>query len=235
MLERIVGLIANVRQVSTDVAHDLRTPLARLRNRLEQGLAAVGAGGDAALLEDAIRRVDEVLGLFAAILRIAEIEGGQIRETFKRVDISGLASELAESYAPAVAEGDRSLVLKAAPGLVVLGDRELLAQALINLLENAQSHTPAGTTIEIYVEAAGGAVLAGVADNGRGVPPADRERIVERFIRLENSRSAPGHGLGLNLVAAIAGLHGGALRFADNAPGLRATLELPADRRQGHA
>jgi signal transduction histidine kinase len=235
MLDRIAGLIANVRQVSTDVAHDLRTPLARLRNRLEHGLAAAGPGGNGALLEDAIRRVDEVLALFAAILRIAEVEGGQIRETFEPVDLSSLASEVAESYAPAVSEGGRSLALKVAPGLFVRGDRELLAQALVNLIENAQSHTPPGTAIEICVEASGGAVLVTVADNGRGVPPADRERIVQRFIRLEASRSAPGHGLGLNLVAAIAGLHCGALRFSDNHPGLRAIVELPADRTQGRA
>lgn len=235
MLDRIAGLIANLRQVSTDVAHDLRTPLARLRNRLEQGLAGAGGSGERALLEDAIGRVDEVLALFAAILRIAEVEGGQIRETFQPVDLSSLASELAESYAPALAEGGRSLVLNIEPGLFVRGDRELLAQALVNLIENAQSHTPFGTAVEICVQASHGEVLVTVADDGHGVPLADRERIVERFIRLEASRSAPGHGLGLNLAAAIAGLHGGALRFADNDPGLRAIVELPADRRQGRA
>jgi signal transduction histidine kinase len=227
MLERIASLVDNVRQVSTDVAHDLRTPLARLRNRLEAGLASRGAAGDAALIEDALHRVDEVLALFAAILRIAEIEGGQIRETFQRVDISLLAAELAESYAPAVAEARRSLQASVEPGLAILGDRELLAQALVNLIENAQCHTPIGTRIDVCVEAAKGSVVMAVADNGRGVPPEHRERIVQRFIRLEESRSAPGHGLGLNLVSAIAALHGGVLRFADNGPGLRAVVELP--------
>jgi signal transduction histidine kinase len=230
MLERIASLVDNVRQVSTDVAHDLRTPLARLRNRLEAGLASRGGAGDAALLEDALHRVDEVLALFAAILRIAEIEGGQIRGTFERVEISLLAAELAESYAPAVAEAGRSLRASVEPGLAVVGDRELLAQALVNLIENAQSHTPVGTKIDVCVEGAKGRVVIAVADNGRGVPPEQRQRIVQRFIRLEESRSAPGHGLGLNLVSAIAALHGGVLRFADNGPGLRAVVELPEAR-----
>jgi signal transduction histidine kinase len=232
MLERIATLLENVRQISTDIAHDLRTPLARLRNRLEVGLASLPTPGDAALLEDAVHRVDEVLALFAAILRIAEIESGQIRETFAHVDVSLLVADLAESYAPAVAEGGRSLAARIEPGLGIAGGRELLAQALVNLIENAQSHTPAGTRIEVCVEAANGTVVIAVADNGRGVPPEDRERIVQRFIRLEESRSAPGHGLGLNLVAAIAALHGGTLRFVDNGPGLRVVLELPQDRRE---
>jgi signal transduction histidine kinase len=234
MLERIASLIGNVRQVSTDVAHDLRTPLARLRNRLEEGLAARSTG-DAALIEDALRRVDEVLALFAAILRIAEVEGGQIRRTFGPVNVSILASELAESYAPAVAEGGRSLSTSVDDGLVVSGDRELLAQALVNLIENAQSHTPPGTAIDICIEARNGAVVLAVADNGPGVAAEDRGRIVERFVRLERSRSTPGHGLGLNLVSAIAALHGGVLRFADNCPGLRAVLELPAECREGRS
>ncbi|MEA3035315.1 MAG: hypothetical protein QOH04_1077 [Sphingomonadales bacterium] len=232
MLERIASLVDNVRQVSTDVAHDLRTPLARLRNRLEEALRS-GATGDVALIEDSLRGVDEVLALFAAILRIAEVEGGKIRRTFKTVDVSALASDLAESYAPAVAQGGRSLTANVANGLRVRGDAELLAQALVNLIENAQSHTPLGTAIEICVEARQGAIMLAVADNGPGVPAEDRERIVERFVRLERSRSTPGHGLGLNLVSAIAALHGGVLRFADNRPGLRAFLELPADPEEG--
>jgi signal transduction histidine kinase len=227
MLDRISSLIDNVRQVSTDVAHDLRTPLARLRNRLEAGLATRPKGSDSALIEDALHRVDDVLALFAAILRIAEIEGGRIRETLKRVDVSLLVAELAESYVPAVAEAGRSLEARVEPGIAVVGDRELLAQALVNLIENAQSHTTPGTRIQLSVEAAKGEILVVVADNGPGVPPEQRERIVQRFIRLEESRSAPGHGLGLNLVAAIAALHGGALAFEDNGPGLRAVLHLP--------
>ncbi|MBV9930507.1 MAG: HAMP domain-containing protein [Alphaproteobacteria bacterium] len=233
MLDRIGSLIENVRQISTDVAHDLRTPLARLRNRLEAGLATAAPGREAALIEDALHRVDDVLALFAAILRIAEVEGGQIRHSFVPVDLSVLASEVAESYFPAVAEGGRALAASVEPNLVVRGDRELLAQALVNLIENAQAHTPSGTHIEICVEAADGAARLVVADDGPGVPEDQRGRIVERFIRLEGSRSGQGHGLGLNLVAAVAALHGGTLRFTDNRPGLRAALELPRERKEG--
>lgn len=233
MLERIASLIENVRQISTDVAHDLRTPLARLRNRLEAGLASAQSGADTALLEDALRRIDDVLALFAAILRIAEIEGGQIRQTFTRVDLSLLAFELADSYAPAVGEGGRTLSANVQPGIVVLGDRELLAQAVVNLVENVQSHTPPGTKIEICAEGRGESVTLAVADDGPGVPDPERGRIAERFYRIEGSRSAPGHGLGLNLVAAIVALHGGTLRFRDNRPGLRAVLHLPPDPKKG--
>ena len=232
MLNRIGSLIENVRQISTDVAHDLRTPLARLRNRLETGLAAAAPGREAALIEDALHRIDDVLALFAAILRIAEVEGGQISQSFVPVDLSALAAEVAESYLPAVAEGGRTLAASVEHHLAVRGDRELLAQALVNLIENAQAHTPRGTHIEICAEAADGTVRLVVADNGPGVPEEQRARIVERFIRLEGSRSGPGHGLGLNLVLAIATLHGGTLRFADNRPGLRATLELPRERKE---
>ena len=173
-----------------------------------------------------------MLALFAAILRIAEVEGGQISQSFVPVDLSALAAEVAESYLPAVAEGGRTLAASVEHHLAVRGDRELLAQALVNLIENAQAHTPRGTHIEICAEAADGTVRLVVADNGPGVPEEQRARIVERFIRLEGSRSGPGHGLGLNLVLAIATLHGGTLRFADNRPGLRATLELPRERKE---
>jgi signal transduction histidine kinase len=230
MLERIEGLVENVRQVSGDIAHDLRTPLARLRNALEKGLAA-DATERSGIVEDALHRIDDVLALFAAILRIAEVESGQIRRTFTMVDVSGLAHEVAESYAPAIADGGRRFLWAIEPGLEVAGDRELLAQALVNLIENAQRHTPPGT--EIRLSATGGPswVTLAVTDDGPGVPEEDMERIVRRFIRLEASRTTPGHGLGLNLVAAIARLHGGRLRFAGNFPGLQVIFELP--RRDG--
>jgi signal transduction histidine kinase len=227
MLERIGGLIENVRQVSSDVAHDLRTPLTRLRNQLEQGEAAVDAGANAKVIEEAIRRVDEVLALFAAILRIAEVESGQIRRSFGPVDLSALAVELAESYAPALADGGRALAWSVEPDLRIEGDRELIAQAIVNLLENAQGHTPKGTAIEMTLAASGDAVRLSVADSGPGVAAADRDRIVRRFIRLDGSRATAGHGLGLNLVAAIARLHHAQLRFADNRPGLIVAIEFP--------
>lgn len=228
MLERIEGLVENVRQVSSDIAHDLRTPLARLRNQLERGLS--GSDDPPAqrrVIEDSIHRVDDVLGLFAAILRIAEIESGRIRRGFAPLDLSGLTTEMVESYAPAVADGGRRLEWIVQPGVTIDGDRELLAQALVNLIENAQRHTPEGTTIRVELTGAPGRQRLSVSDNGPGVAAEDRERIVQRFIRLEGSRSTPGHGLGLNLVAAVARLHQARLSFGDNKPGLIVTIGFP--------
>ncbi|MEO7504778.1 MAG: HAMP domain-containing sensor histidine kinase [Sphingomicrobium sp.] len=228
MLERIERLLENLRQVSTDVAHDLRTPLARLRNRLEQGASEVGETGTAqAVIGDAIERVDEVLALFGAILRIAEVESGETRRFFAEIDISALTLELAENYAPAIRDGGRDLLWSVEPGLTLTGDKELIAQALANLLENAQRHTPVGTLIRLTLVAVGSSACFQVNDNGPGVAKADRGRIVERFQRLDCSRNTPGHGLGLNLVDAVARIHGGRLVLKDNGPGLVAILELP--------
>ena len=228
MLDRIAGLIGNLRQVSSDIAHDLRTPLARLRNQLEGGLRdTAGNRPQREVIKRAIARVDEVLSLFAAILRISEVESGAVRRVFQKVDLSDLVSDLAESYAPAVSDQGGSLRWTVEPGIEIEGDRELLAQATINLIENAQSHTPTGTAIQVALSRRNGTVCLRVADDGPGVPAADRERIVQRFTRLEGSRSAPGYGLGLNLVAAIARLHRAHLSFDDNKPGLAVTLEFP--------
>ena len=227
MLEQIAGLIENVRQVSSDVAHDLRTPLARLRNQLEIGLRDEDARE--AVIADSIQRVDDLLSLFAAILRIAEVESGNLRSLFARVDLSALVIELAESYAPAVADGEQCLEWSVVPELTTHGDRELIAQAVVNLLENAQRHTPEGTTIRLTLQPFGDRIRLSVADDGPGVPGADRERVVRRFARLEESRTTPGHGLGLNLVAAVSRLHHGEFALHDNAPGLIATLDFPRD------
>lgn len=225
MLERIEALVENVRQVSTDIAHDLRTPLARLRNRLEQGLTA-GSSGTVQVVEDSLARVDDVLALFATILRIAEVESGHIRSTFAPVDLSFLVAEVTESYAPAVADGGRTLEWSIARGVLVEGDRELLAQALVNLIENAQRHTPVGTTILVELIADNATILR-VSDNGPGVPEPDRDRLGHRFVRLESSRTTPGYGLGLNLVAAIARLHRAQLSFGDNRPGFVVQIIFP--------
>jgi signal transduction histidine kinase len=228
MLDRIDGLIGNLRQVSSDVAHDLRTPLARLRNQLESGLHALGDSAAAReVIEASILRVDEVLDLFAGILRIAEVESGGIRDSFLPVDLSAVANELAESYAPAARDVGRALECLIAPGLYVRGDRGLLAQAIVNLLDNALTHTPRGAQIRMTLARAGGGIRFAVADDGPGVPEADRERIVRRFVRLERSRTTPGHGLGLNLVAAVARLHRARLAFGDNEPGLVVSLDFP--------
>jgi len=229
MLDRIAGLVGNLRQVSSDIAHDLRTPLARLRNQLEGGLRET-AGNEAQreVVRRAIERVDEVLSLFAAILRISEVESGAVGREFRKVDLSELVADLAESYAPAVSDQGGTLHWTAESGVEIEGDRELLAQAVINLIENAQNHTPPGTSIQIRLSRKEGKACLTVTDDGPGVPEADRERILQRFTRLEGSRSRPGYGLGLNLVAAISRLHGARLAFGDNEPGLVATLEFPA-------
>jgi signal transduction histidine kinase len=225
MLDRIEGLLDNLRQVSSDVAHDLRTPLSRLRTQLERGQQLTSDPKE--LVEGAIAQLDQVLSLFAAILRIAEVEGGETRRYFTTVDISALTTELAESYAPAVNDHGRTFLWLIEPDLNVLGDRELLAQAAINLIENAQSHTPPGTVIRLSLIAAGESICLQVIDNGPGVSTADLPRIVKRFARLEASRNTAGYGLGLNLVSAVAKLHGGSLVLKNNAPGLSAMIELP--------
>ena len=226
MLDRIEGLLDNLRQVSSDIAHDLRTPLARLRNRLEQALGEVGAPA-VPVIEDATRRVDELLALFTAILRIAEVEAGETRKYFVPVDLSAIVTDLAETYGDVVRDGGRTLASAVDPGLTIDGDRSLIAQAVINLLENAQRHTPTETAIRLRLSGTADRVLLTVADNGPGVAAADRERIVERFARLDHSRHTEGYGLGLNLVRAVARLHGGSLTFSDAVPGLIASINFP--------
>jgi signal transduction histidine kinase len=226
MLDRIEGLLENLRQVSSDVAHDLRTPLARLRARLERG--ALDGSNSAAVIEDATQQVDNVLALFAAILRVAEVESGETQRYFERVNISDVVTELAESFAPSIEDEGRTLLWSIVGGLTVEGDRELLAQALINLIENAQRHTPRGTVIRFTLASAGDRILIQVADDGPGVPKSDLDRVKRRFARLESSRNRAGHGLGLSLVTAVAKLHGGRLVLRRTEPGLSATIDLPA-------
>ncbi|MCM8732529.1 ATP-binding protein [Hephaestia sp. GCM10023244] len=228
MLDRIAQLLENLRQVSSDVAHDLRTPLAQLRGQLE---AALDVPRDSAAyrigLKRAIVQSDDLLALSAAILRISEVEDGAVKRTFARIDINDLVTDLCDSFAPAVADGGRTLTCDAAPGLALSGDRELLAQALVNLLDNAQHHIPPGARITIAAAGDAATVRLTVADNGPGVAPEDRERITRRFVRLDSSRATPGHGLGLNLVVAVAQTHGGTVAIDDNQQGLRVTMTLP--------
>ncbi len=229
MLERIERLLDNLRQVSGDVAHDLRTPLTRLRNQLESGRAEVNTGSsDRDIVARAVVQVDDILALFAAILRISEIESGEIARRFTTVDLSELVTEIAESYAPAIEEHGRSLTWEVAPGVAAQIDRELVAQALVNLIENAQRHTPPGSRVAIALGCTAGTATLTVSDDGPGVPAAEWPRITRRFVRLDRSRGASGHGLGLNLVDAVARLHRGTLDFFDNAPGLGAKLTIAA-------
>jgi signal transduction histidine kinase len=228
MLDRIALLLDNLRQVSSDVAHDLRTPLSRLRGELEIALdGGLDPPAHRQSLKRALRQSDDMLKLFGAILRISEVEGGALAASFTTVDVSALVQDLCDSYAPAVLDGGRTLTCDVEPGIRVRGERELIAQALINLLDNAQNHTPPGTAITVGADGAQGWSRISVADTGPGVAPEDRARIVQRFVRLEASRTTPGHGLGLNLVSAIATAHGGAVIIGDNRPGLLVTITLP--------
>lgn len=227
MLERIGRLLENLRQVSADVAHDLRSPLARLRGGMESALAAPDGPERDAAIARAIRQCDDLLALFAGILHIVDVDAGDVRQRFVPIDLGALVEDLCDSYVPAVSDGGRTLSGSSEPGLIVAGSAELLSQAVINLLDNAQAHTPAGTHIRVDVAAEGDGAVVVVADDGPGVPAPDRERIVERFVRLDRTRAAAGHGLGLNLVAAIARAHDGTLTIGDAGPGLVATLRLP--------
>jgi len=227
MLDRIAGLITNLRQVTSDLAHDLRTPLARLRNQLEtlQGQADPGGRPDA--VEAAVERADEVLQMFDAILRISELEEGSLRSRFATVDLCKLLRELGETHALLAEDAGRTLSTKAEGQCLVQGDRELISQAMINLIENALRHTPAGTAIVIGARKAVGEIAAFVRDNGPGIPEAERERVLERFVRLEEARSTPGHGLGLSLVKAIAEAHDARITMSGN-DGFEIALYFPA-------
>ena len=227
MLDRIETLLGNLRQVSGDVAHDLRTPLTRLRQNLELGLSGEG---DAATLRativQALDQSDDALALFAGILAIAEVEAnGPVR--MGAIDLSGLVGELADSYQPSIEDGARAFDRSIEPGIGVTGNRGLLAQMLGNLLDNALRHTAPGVAIALSLSTTGGMAVVTVADRGAGVPANQRQRVLERFTRLECSRSTPGHGLGLSLVAAVARAHGGDVRLDDHAPGVAATVTLP--------
>ncbi len=234
MLDRIEALMSALRQVSNDIAHDLRTPLGRLRQKLESARTTPpGSAERDALLDEAIGDADSILATFSALLRIAQIESGSRRAGFQAVDLSRLVSDIASAFAAVAEDGGRSLEASVAPGVSVHGDRELLAQMLANLVENAIRHTSPGAHIRLDLEHAGLTPSVVVADDGPGIPPDARARVFGRFERLEKSRSTPGHGLGLSLVAAVAELHGIAIELQDNRPGLRFVMRFPAGRAGG--
>ena len=226
MLDRIAALVANLRQVTSDLAHDMRTPLTRLRSDLE---TLHGVRGDAreAMIENALDRTDDILVLFGAILRIAELEEGELQRRFAPVELAPLVADLVETHLPLAEDSGKALELAMCEDCCVTGDRELISQALINLIENAVRHTPAGARISVGTSDQGQTCRIFVADNGSGISAADRMRVTERFVRLDAARSTTGHGLGLSLVKAIAEAHGGTLELRDCDPGLEASLILP--------
>jgi signal transduction histidine kinase len=229
MLDRIARLMDGVRQVSNAIAHDLRTPITRARMRLEDAATTARSEAD---LRQAIERaqsdLDGIVAVFQALLRIAEIEAGSRRSAFSQVDVAPLLSDLAELYEAAAEETGQTLAARIPAHAMVFGDRDMIQQAVANLLDNAMKFSPPQGVIRLSAQVMAGAIEIVVADDGPGIPEQDRARATERFFRGETARSTPGSGLGLALVQAVAMLHGGVLRLEDNAPGLKAVLHLPA-------
>lgn len=233
MLERISELMTGLREVSDNIAHDLKTPLTRLRNRAEAALrGASGNGEHREALTKVIEESDALIRVFNALLMIARAEAGCSTDNLTTYDADAVVSDIVEMYEPVAEEQGVHLQFSTEPGLAVTGSRELLGQALVNLVDNALKYGASGENqrIDVRAKRVGDRVEITVADQGPGIAPEDRERVVGRFVRLENSRSRPGSGLGLSMAAAVARLHHGALRIEDNAPGLRVVLSLPAVR-----
>jgi signal transduction histidine kinase len=235
MLQQIQILIEGVRNASNTVAHDLRTPLTELRNRLEELLRRRPPLDEAwQEVQASVGDLDRAIGVFNALLRLAEIDSGARLSGFREVRLDTVADDVAELYGP-VAEAKGSDLVFAAPGAVaVRGDPDLLAQAIGNLVDNAVKFSPPGATVMLdLILGADGAVAIRVTDRGPGIPDAEKGQVVQRFYRGDAGKGAAGVGLGLSVVAAIARLHGGRLEFADGNPGLIATLTLPASSRSG--
>ena len=228
MLDQIQRLLAGVKQVSDNIAHDLRSPLARLRSRLEVTLMeAPDPAAYREAIERSIAEADGLLKTFNALLSIAQAEAGAPRRDFDVVDLSALLGDVAELYEPLAEARGQTLTATANGRAEIRGDRDLLFQAVANLADNAVKFAPEGGQVGLALAREAGEARVTVTDDGPGIPEAARERVLERFFRLEASRSTPGSGLGLSLVAAVARLHHGRLDLEDNAPGLRARLLLP--------
>ncbi len=229
MLDRLDVLMDSLKQVSNDIAHDLRTPLSRLKQNLDDTARGAATKDEMRIgILNATLQVDEILATFSALLRIAQIESGTRRSGFAPVDLSELTMLLAGDYMAVAEDRGQAVRTVVEASVWIEGDHDLLTQLIVNLLENALRHTSDGSEVTISLhKAPDGAVLA-VADNGTGVPEAERERIFRRFYRLEQSRTSPGSGLGLSLVAAIAELHDASAAALDNRPGLRVEIRFPS-------
>ncbi|MBI5163897.1 MAG: HAMP domain-containing histidine kinase [Magnetospirillum sp.] len=228
MMDEIQRLVEGIRTVTDNIAHDLRTPLNRLRSRID--LTLLGAGDTESYrraLEETLADADNLLATFNAILTIASVESGQRLHHFEPCPLDRLLGDVAELYEPLAEEKGIALSWQAEPGLSIEGDRHLLFQALANLTDNAVKYTPAAGTVALTLATGAEGIELAVADSGPGIPAEARGKVLERFVRLDSTRSTPGNGLGLSLVQAVARLHGAGLRLEDNAPGLRVRMVFP--------
>jgi signal transduction histidine kinase len=241
MLTRIEQLMHGLREVSDNIAHDLKTPLNRLRNRAEATLRDAKTTHELQEgLGQTIEAADEIIKTFDALLLIARLEAGAVSATLETVDVGAVVRDVVELYEPVAEEAHLLLTCDVDGDVMVSANRRLVGQAIANLIDNAikYANRPGSAAVEVDQTGVGkvqvsavrrdGKVRISVSDDGPGIEAEDRQRAVERFVRLEKSRTAPGTGLGLSLVAAVARLHGGSIRLEDNAPGLRAVLDLPA-------
>ena len=228
-LAHLQKLIENVNQASSDIAHDLKKPIGRLRRRLELALRSEDTEAFRGQVEESLEELDSIVETFEALLRITQLEAGARRSRFGPIDLGNILADVADIYEPVVEEAGGRLVnhVGMTQNATVTGDRELLTQLFVNLIENAVRHSPAGTQIDVSMKPQGDKLVAVVTDDGPGIPAHERENVFRRLYRLERERSTPGSGLGLSLVTAIAELHGASVSLSDNHPGLRVEVAFP--------